>query len=87
MTADAHDDVAAAAARAGGYEEFTREFLALGDRLFAEDRPLDAAFCYRAAEVFLPPGNERKASARRRFTKTLRRLYQIRAEHIDAVPY
>ncbi len=87
MTADAHDDVAAAAARAGGYEEFTGEFLALGDRLFAADRPLDAAFCYRAAEFFLPPGDQRKAPARRRFTETLRMLYQIRPEHTGAVPY
>jgi hypothetical protein len=63
MTPPALPEVAAAAAGARGYPELTSAFLDLGDRLLTQGRRLDAAFCYRAAEFFLLPGDERRALA------------------------
>jgi len=79
--------VARTAARIRGYEDFTTAFLALGDRLFDGGRHLDAALCYRAAEFFLPPGDERRAGARRRFVDLVRDVYGIGAQHCAVVPY
>jgi hypothetical protein len=82
MTPQALPDVAAAAARVRGYANFTGTFLDLGDRLLAEGRRLDAAFCNRAAEFFLKPSDERKAEARRRFVKLVRDVYRIGPQHM-----
>ena len=61
--------------------------LELGDRLLAAGRRrLDAAFCYRAAEFFLVPGDERKAPARQRFLELVRDVYQIGPERMASVP-
>jgi len=87
MTPEALPDVAAAAARVRGYADFTGAFLDLGDRLLAEGRPLDAAFCYRAAEFFLKPSDERKAQARRRFVELVREVYGIGPQHMVSVPF
>jgi len=87
MTPCAVQDVAAVAAHANDYPALAREFLALGDRLLLQDRVLDAAFSYRAAEFFLVTGDERKVPTRRRFVELLRGIYGIRPEHRAAVPY
>jgi len=87
MTPQALPDVEEVAAAARGYPEWTSGFLALGDRLLAQDRRLDAAFCYRAAEFFLLPGDERRAPARQQFVKLVRDVYAIGPEHVIAVPY
>jgi pimeloyl-ACP methyl ester carboxylesterase len=87
MTPQALPEVAAAAAGAGGYPELTSAFLDLGDRLLTEGRRLDAAFCYRAAEFFLLPGDERRAPARQRFLQLVRGVYGIGPQHLTQVPY
>lgn len=61
MTLEALPEVAKVAAEVRGYASLTTSFLLLGDRLVEERRLLDAAFCYRAAEFFLLPGDERRA--------------------------
>jgi hypothetical protein len=55
MTPQALPDMAAAAARVRGYTDLTSAFLDLADRLLGEQRRLDAAFCYRAAESTSSP--------------------------------
>jgi hypothetical protein len=87
MTPQALSDVAAAAARARDYPELTSAFLDLGDRLLAQGRNLDAAFCYRAAEFFLLPGDQRRAPTRRRFLQLIRGVYGIGPQHLTHVPY
>ena len=87
MTPQALPDVAAAAASVRGYADFTSAFLDLGDRLLVEGRRLDAAFCYRAAEFFLKPSDERKAKARRRFVELVREVYGIGPQHMASVPF
>jgi pimeloyl-ACP methyl ester carboxylesterase len=87
MTPQAVTDVAAIAPRIHGYADFTSAFLELGDRLLAEGRRLDAAFCYRAVEFFLMPGDERKAPARQRFLELVRDVYQIGPANMASVPY
>lgn len=87
MTPDAVSDVAGVATRVRGYADFTKEFLALGDRLLADGRRLDAALCYRGAEFFLLPGDARKAPARERFLALIRGVYGIDPRQVVAVPY
>ncbi len=87
MTAQALPDVTRIAARVRGYADVTTAFLALGDRLLADGRRLDAALCFRAAEFFLPPDDERRARARRSFIDLIRGVYGIGPECITAVPY
>jgi hypothetical protein len=82
MTPQAVTDVAAIAPRIHGYADFTSAFLELGERLLAAGRRLDAAFCYRAAEFVLVPGDERKAPARQRFLELVRDVYQIGPERM-----
>jgi hypothetical protein len=87
MTPQALPDVAAAAAHRNGYADLTRAFLELGDQLLAQDRRLDAAFCYRAAEFYLLPDDQRRAPARRRFLQLIRGVYGISPRHTTKVPY
>ena len=87
MTPLALPDVATVATSVRGYADFTIAFLELGDRLLAEGRRLDAAFCYRAAEFFLKPSDERKAHARRRFVELVRDAYGICPQHMASVPF
>jgi hypothetical protein len=87
MTPQALPDVTQTASRVRGYTDFTTAFLALGDRLLADDRRLDAALCYRAGDFFLPPGDERRSGARGKFVDLIRDVYGIGPEHIAAVPY
>ena len=87
MTPRALADVAEVAARAPSYRELIPQFLALGDRLLAAGRRLDAAFCYRAAEFFLTPDDQRKQPARRRFVELVRGVYGIGPQHLTQVPY
>jgi alpha-beta hydrolase superfamily lysophospholipase len=87
MTPQALPDVAAAAAHARGYPELTSALLDLADRLLTEERRLDAAFCYRAAEFFLLPGDQRRAPARQRFLQLIRGVYGIGPQHQTQVPY
>jgi hypothetical protein len=87
MTPQALPDVAAAAARARGYADLTSAFLDLADRLLSEERRLDAALCYRAAEFYLLPGDQRRAPARRRFLELVRGVYAIGRQHMSNVPY
>jgi pimeloyl-ACP methyl ester carboxylesterase len=87
MTPQALPDVAQVARDNRGYAELTSAFLALGDRLLTEGRRLDAAFCYRAAEFFLLPGDQRRAPTRRRFLELVRGVYGIGAQHLTHVPY
>jgi len=86
MTPQALPEVASIASHIYGYADFTSAFLELGDRLLTEGRRLDAAFCYRAAEFFLLPGDERKAPARQRFVELVRDVYGIGPEHMASVP-
>ena len=87
MTPEALPDVTKVAAGARGYENLTSSFLALADLLLAEQRTLDAAFCFRAADFFLLPGDERRAPSRRRFVDLVRQAYGIGPEHVTSVPY
>jgi hypothetical protein len=87
MTPQALPDMAAAAARVRGYTDLTSAFLDLADRLLGEQRRLDAAFCYRAAEFYLLPGDQRRAPARRRFLELVRSIYAIGPQHMNDVPY
>src|SRR5713226_2655431 len=84
MTPEALPDVANVAAEARGYANLATSFLSLADRLVEERRLIDAAFCYRAAEFFLLPGDARRDSAR--FLDLVRQAYGIRREHMASVP-
>jgi len=81
MTPEALPEVAKVAAEVRGYARLTTSFLLLGDRLVEERRLLDAAFCYRAAEFFLLPSDERRAPARQRFVNLVRQAYGILPPH------
>jgi hypothetical protein len=86
MTPQAVPDVAAAAAHARDYADLTSAFLHLADRLLSEERRLDAAFCYRAADFYLLPGDQRRVLARRRFLELVRGVYAIGPQHMNEVP-
>jgi pimeloyl-ACP methyl ester carboxylesterase len=87
MTPQALPDVAEVARGIRGYAELTTAFLDLGDRLLAQERKLDAAFCYRAAEFFLLPGDQRRAPTRQRFLQLIQGVYGIGPQHLTHVPY
>jgi hypothetical protein len=55
--------------------------------LLAASRRLDAAFCYRAADFFRTPDDQRKAPARQRFIELVRGVYGIGPRHMAQVPY
>lgn len=87
MTPAALPDVTEIASRVHAYADFTRDFLQLGDRYAAKGRQLDAALCYRAAEFFLLPGDDRRAPARGRFLELIRSAYGVGPEYLATVPY
>jgi len=87
MTPQALPDVAQVARDNRGYPELTSAFLDLGDQLLTQGRKLDAAFCYRAAEFFLLPGDQRRAPTRQRFLELIRGVYGIGPQHLTQVPY
>jgi pimeloyl-ACP methyl ester carboxylesterase len=87
MTPRAEQDVAEAARGVRDYPGLTTAFLALGDRLLAQGRRLDAAFSYRAAEFFLLPGDPRRPINRDRFVELVRGVYGVGPQHMATVPY
>ncbi len=86
MTPQALSDVAEVAARVSTYEEFTGEFLALGDKLLAQGRQRDGAFCLRAAEFFMPAEDKRKTPTRTRFLELVREVYGISPDQYASAP-
>ncbi|HTQ22309.1 alpha/beta fold hydrolase [Mycobacterium sp.] len=87
MTPQALTDVAEVAVGISNYDQFIGEFLALADKLLAQGRRRDAAFCLRAADFFLPVGDERKTPTQTRFLELVREVYGIGPGQYDAVPY
>ncbi len=67
------DEIAAAAARIRGIDDWTREFLALGEKAEAGERLLAASAYFRAADFFLPFGDTRKTPAFERAAALFRR--------------
>jgi len=87
MTPQSADDVAELAAQVETYDDWTRLFLALAERMDAAGRNLDAALCLRAAEFFLLPGDRRRSAARRGFLDRIRSEYGIGPHARIAVPF
>src|SRR5207249_3843872 len=87
MTPEALTDVSAVAERAHDYPEWTRDFLALGDRLLAEGRTRDAALSYRAGEFFLTPDDPRKSATPTKSVELSRPAYQVRPDQLLRIPY
>ena len=87
MTPDALGAVTDLATRIADYDDWTSEFLALGQRLRADGRTLDAALCLRAADFFMLPDDPRRDVARRGFLGLIRRHYDVCPDSCFPVPY
>ena len=81
------DDVRPVLANLRGYDAWRDTFVLLGERAEGEGRLLHAALHLRAAEFFMPPGDPRKTSTRRRLTAMLRDAYGVTVADRRDVPF
>jgi pimeloyl-ACP methyl ester carboxylesterase len=73
--------------RIGNYADYTREFLALSEKAYAQNRLLHAACYLRSAEFFMFPDDGRKDTSRLRYIQWMKEYYGVQdAQHFN-IPY
>ena len=75
------------APRIHNYDDYTREFLALSEKAYAQNRLLHAALYLRPAEFFMFAGDERKGPSRLRFIQWMKEYYQIKDTQHFNIPF
>jgi alpha-beta hydrolase superfamily lysophospholipase len=81
------DEMRAISPRIHTYDEYTREFIALAEKVLASGQKLKAAYYLRAAEFFLFPDDPAKLSTRERFLSLVREHYGIKESDMISIPY
>ena len=81
------EEMREAAPRIHDYSDWKREFLKLGDAVFAEGRSLTGAYYLRCAEFFMFPDDPDKKSTRRRFLELALAAHGLGLQDRHLVPY
>jgi len=69
------------------YADYTREFLALSEKAYAQNRLLHAACYLRSAEFFMFPDDGRKNASRLRYIQWMKEYYQIQDMQHFNIPF
>lgn len=69
------------------YADYTREFLTLSEKAYAQNRLLHAACYLRSAEFFMFPDDARKNASRLQYIKWMKEYYGIKDSQHFNIPY
>jgi alpha-beta hydrolase superfamily lysophospholipase len=81
------DEIRTISPRIHTYDDYTREFIALGEKALAGGQKLKAAYYLRAAEFFLFPDDPAKLPTRERFLSLVREHYGLSKSDLISIPY
>lgn len=81
------EDIENAAASIRTFEDYSKEFIQLGEEAEADNRLQNAAFYYRAAEFFCDPHSEQKLPLYQRFSDLFYRAFSEEKIEKHAIPY
>jgi pimeloyl-ACP methyl ester carboxylesterase len=73
--------------RIHNYADYIREFLALSEKAYLQNRLLHAAWYLRSAEFYMFPKDERKNGGRLHFIKLMKEYYNVQETQHFNIPY
>ncbi|MFZ5354645.1 MAG: alpha/beta fold hydrolase [Bacillota bacterium] len=84
---DALQEIREIAPRLTDFNNFTKEFIILGNKALLEGRTLHAAYYYRSAEFFMFSDNKDKQKYRNRFLELVRQYFKLSDKDYSMIPY